>query len=46
MTNQEIIKAFRESGEASFMVFLEENIVWEEPEQLFEEGSIVWLRDE
>ena len=32
MTNQEIVKAFRESNEASFMVFLENNIQWIEVE--------------
>lgn len=45
MTNKEIYKLFRESNEASFMVFLENNIEWKDPEQLFEDGGTIFLRE-
>ena len=39
LINQEIIKLFRESGEASFMVFLDKYIEWQEVQGTDEGGT-------
>ena len=46
MTNADILILFRESGEASFMVFLEKYIEWIDLDDCFTDGGVVWLRDQ